>query len=214
MRRQVTRTVAITLSVLLVALPAQAGTVHILDALQGLADGRGRAQGTPAPRLRSVSQTGADVASGVTPASQDGQQAGAGVVAPAQGGADTSTATGAPVSLIAQDAQGGGQVETVDLGDVTGTVCDCGEFENPVIRGGGFPLWPLAGLGAIPLFFIKRDDNPPGSPPPGPTPPPPPPIPEPATLLLLGSGLLALGAGARRRRRQQLGDEATRAEVI
>ncbi|HYN83713.1 MAG TPA: PEP-CTERM sorting domain-containing protein [Pyrinomonadaceae bacterium] len=208
MRRQVASTVAITLSVLLVALPAQAGTVHVLDALQASA-GR-RAQGAQSPRLRAVTQSGSDVASGVTSSAQDSQtQSGAATPAPAQVGSDASSA---PVSIIGQDAQGGGQVETVDLGDVTGTVCDCGEFENPIIRGGGFPLWPLAGLGAIPLFFIKKDNPPPGNPP-G-TPPPPPPIPEPATLLLLGSGLLALGAGARRRRRQQFGDEATKAEVI
>lgn len=211
MRRQVVRTVAITLSVLLVALPAQAGTVHILDALQ--ASAQGRSQGTQSPRLRAVSQSGADVASGVTLAAQDSQTQ-SGTPTTAQGGTDASTASGTSVSLIAQDAQGGGQVETVDLGDVTGTVCDCGEIPDIIRPGGGFPLWPLAGLGAIPLFFIKRDDNPPGPNPPGPTPPPPPPIPEPATLLLLGSGLVALGAGARRRRRQQFGDEATKAEVI
>ena len=211
MRRQVVRTVAITLSVLLVALPAQAGTVHILDALQ--ASAQRRSQGTQSPRLRAVSQSGADVASGVTPAAQDSQTQ-SGTPTSAQGGTDAGTASGTPVSLIAQDAQGGGQVETVDLGDVTGTVCECGEIPDIIRPGGGFPLWPLAGLGAIPLFFIKRDnENPPGPNPPGPTPPPEV-IPEPATLMLLGTSLLALGAGARRRRRQQLGDEATKAEVI
>ena len=96
-------------------------------------------------------------------------------------------------------------VETIELGEVDGTLCDCGDI---VIPGGGFPLWPLLGFAGIPLFFIPGDDTPidsptPPPPTPGPPTPPPPEIPEPATLLLFGSGLAALGAGARRRRARQ-----------
>jgi hypothetical protein len=118
-------------------------------------------------------------------------------VAPDAGGSLTG-ATVAP-----QDQQT--EVTTIELGEVQGTLCDCGEIDIP---GGGFPLWPLLGFAGIPLFFIP-EDNPPNGPPETPPPPPPPTqqpppqVPEPATLLLFGSGLAALGAGARRRRRAQ-----------
>jgi hypothetical protein len=91
------------------------------------------------------------------------------------------------------------RVETIELGDVQGTICDCGEILLPK---GGFPKLPLLALAGIPLLFLGGGDT---DIPPGdiviitPTPPPPQ-VPEPATLLLLGSGLAALGAGARRRR--------------
>jgi hypothetical protein len=113
-------------------------------------------------------------------------------------------------------SQSGGQVETVDLGDVTGTVCDCGEIPRSIIpRAAGFPWWTLAG---IPLICVSGicfgdEDTPPTNPPP-PTPPPPNnPIPEPATLLLFSTGLLAAGAGARRRRRQLAAETAAAEEV-
>ncbi|MDQ3648786.1 MAG: PEP-CTERM sorting domain-containing protein [Acidobacteriota bacterium] len=116
----------------------------------------------------------------------------------------------------------GPTVETVDLGDVTGTVCDCGEILLPPV-GGGFPKWPLLALAAVPLVFLKRGGGrtidridipqssveplvpPPSNVPVVPPPPLPPvivqPIPEPATLTLLGSSLIALGSVIRRRRR-------------
>jgi len=112
-------------------------------------------------------------------------------------------------------SQSGGQVQSVDLGDVTGTVCDCGEIPRSIIpRGVAFPWWTLAG---IPLVCVSGicfgdDDTPPPNNPP-PPPPPPNPIPEPATLLLFGSGLLAAGAGARRRRRQSVAQTAAAEEV-
>lgn len=206
MRHPARRPIALTLgAVLLAAVPAQAGPVEYRDVVShSSAFGRG---GGPSVdlRLRSFTQqqgkTNArpdSVASATAP--QDAKAGG-----PATSGEDAATAapntplTGA--GLAPQDQQT--TVETIELGEVDGTLCDCGEI--PGIGGGGFPLWPLLGFAGIPLFFIP-EDNPPGSTPtptPPPDTPPPPQVPEPATLLLFGSGLAALGAGARRRRAQK-----------
>ena len=137
-------------------------------------------------------------------------------VAP-NGSADVS----APASLDPTLSQSGGQVQTVDLGDVTGTVCDCGEIPvERIIPKGGFPWWVLGG---IPLICVSGicaggdDEIPPTTPNPTPTPPINTPVPEPISLFLFGAGLLAVGAGARRRhgRRQdeELSPSATPEEV-
>lgn len=134
--------------------------------------------------------------------------------------AGSGSATAGGVTTDPTLSQSGGQVETIDLGDVTGTVCDCGEIPAIPVRGGGigFPWWALAG---IPLICVSGicfgDDDTPPFEPPGPPPPPPTPqpIPEPATLLLFGSGLLAAGAGARRRYgRKSLADSKADAEEV
>lgn len=125
-------------------------------------------------------------------------------------------------SLTATTAQDGG-IQEIQIGDVAGTICDCGEIAVPG-GGGGFPRFPLLALAAIPLAFLpflrgSRDSNtsvasssfpiPIGVPTPTPTTANP--IPEPTTMLLLGTGLAALGARARRRRRCESNHEAASA---
>jgi hypothetical protein len=92
-------------------------------------------------------------------------------------------------------------VETIEEGEVEGTICDCGE----IYVAGGFPKWPFLFLAAVPLAFIHNCDDcdtpsstPTPTPPATPTPTPPG-VPEPASLLLFGTGLAAAGAGLRRR---------------
>ena len=209
MKHQALRPIALMLSVLLIAaVPVQAGTIQFGDVI-ALATVNGQSgRQTVDLRLRSVTQQRGDANS------QDSQQQAAGnnsqerknIQAPSgsssAGGSD-SNITG--TSVPAQQP-GAVQVETIELGDIQGTICDCGEI--PPLPGGGFPKLPLLALAGIPLLFLGGDDDiPPTDIFPTPTPPPVPetPIPEPATLLLLGSGLAALGAGARRRRAARSG---------
>jgi hypothetical protein len=202
MKHQAIRPIALMLcSLLVAAVPAQAGTLHFADVLQA----RVGRNASPDLRLRAIQRGGQATAAGVTATGQgktDNANAPAG-----QSPAPDGSAAGPTVSLVAQDPaqQQGGTVETVDLGDITGTVCDCGEI--PIIDDTkrGIPPWIwLAGVPLICLTGVCTPDKDcvvncgPGE-----TPTPTPAIPEPATLLLFGSGLLALGARSRRRRSLQ-----------
>ncbi len=202
MRSQRTlRTLAALLSFSLVcAMPAHAGSVKFaeVEARASAAGQRGRS--IAALRLHNLFQQG---------------------TTPTASGRNETTRQGTPsVSSLLSTPIGvpqGGRVETIELGEVNGTICDCGEISVP---GGGFPRLPLLALAAVPLLFLSgRGSNggrtnllsltpiPPAVTvvlPPVVTPPPPTPVPEPATLLLLGSGLLAFAACARRRSHRRL----------
>ncbi|HEY0080163.1 MAG TPA: PEP-CTERM sorting domain-containing protein [Pyrinomonadaceae bacterium] len=211
MKHQAFRLFAVMLSVLLItSTSARAGSILYSDVAQSIVDGR---TGRPRMelRLRAISQssrlpfTGAAATAPGSNTKASSTETQDGTQTPT-----TSTSSAAPtVSVQTPQGEVTGQVDTVDLGDVTGTVCDCGEVP---LAGGGFPLWPFL---FTPLVCVTGICTPNGEEecvvncgPPPPPPPPPPQIPEPATLLLFGSGLAALGARARRRR--QNGSNARR----
>lgn len=188
MRNRAIRPVAAILSVmLLAAVPANAGPVPFGDVVQVFGGLRSGGQ-TQELRLRSVTQSGTTPISGdVRALTQTSSQQGS-ESAPAS---LISTAAGGP-----QEGQEG-TITVIEEGDVSGTVCDCGEIRIP----GGFKF-PWLALAGVPLVcatgVCTKDCEGPGcnnticttncgE------------IPEPATLLLLSSGLAALGAGARRR---------------
>ena len=216
MRHQAVRTIALMLGVSLAGAPAaRAATLTYGDVVRNAGTG---GQYRPASevrlRLGAQAQQGAAAQTQGSPAQGGGAASSEQQQAPAQpSGASSATTTSVADPTLSQS---GGRVESVDLGDVTGTVCDCGEIppiEGPAKRG-GIPWWPLVGIPLICVTGIcTPEENPTPTPPPPATPTPtqPPQVPEPMSLLLFGSGLLALGAGARRRYgRRQLEEQLER----
>jgi hypothetical protein len=190
---------------LLTAGPAQASPIRFADVIaQAVATSVGGQQ-TFDLRLRTLPQSGRTTLS--TPSGTQTQNPANDN--PNQGQTQTPSGAGS-ASITNTEVQPtlgqGGNVEVVQLGDVTGTVCDCGEILLPEAH--HFPKLPFLALAAVPLLFIPHGNNEtPTESTPTPTPTPTPnttPVPEPTTLLLLGSGLVVLSARARRRRATQL----------
>jgi hypothetical protein len=123
------------LSLLLIAtLPAQAGPLRFGDVVQVLSEA---GIGGHSDDLRLI---------GVSPSSRDAR------VSATDHDHPSTPATGLTGSVEVASIQNP-NVQTIEQGEISGTICDCGEIRMP---GGGFPFFALLPLAAIPFFFIHK----------------------------------------------------------
>lgn len=189
-----------------IAAPAQAGPIGLRDVIT--LTSLGQASGPSVDlRLRSSEQQTGPATRQTLPIAGPVDQRGAAV----PDGSGATPIASLTATEVQQPQAEQTNVETIELGEVNGTLCDCGDIFIPA---GGFPKWPLLALAGLPLLFLDHGKTPPNFTEVIPTPTPTPPeVPEPATIFLLGSGLLALGARARRSRARQSKDESATEEV-
>ena len=135
-------------ALLVAAAPARAATITLADVARAVG-ANGQMRPASEVRLRLAAQSTA--AATPNASTQSGNTASQQTQQPTTTGSQQTTppTTPPPDQTLSQS---GGNVQTVDLGDVTGTVCDCGEIPRPPIPKGGFPWWTLAG---IPLICVS-----------------------------------------------------------
>ncbi|HEX8143855.1 MAG TPA: PEP-CTERM sorting domain-containing protein [Pyrinomonadaceae bacterium] len=193
MKNRAFRAVTVTISLVLIAVSAQASPVQINEVVQVVSGSHSSGGQNVSVELRYLAQD--DNATAGTTASTTASAGDASA-------SGNSSSSGVVTSL--QDPAGGAIVQTDVTEDIGVEECECGPFYVPAA---GFPKWPfipLVGLVClVPDLCTKGKCTPTATqdancqeivcttcnq------------VPEPASLLLFGSGLAALGARLRRRR--------------